>query len=333
MRLSRRWFVQSAGVAGLGLLAGCGRMPWQGAEPRKVYRIGVLFASLSPSSSEAEAFRAGLHDYGYTDGKNVVIEYRLAEGRQDRLPSLAAELVTLPVDLILTAGYAAVRAAKGATSTIPIVMANTAPGDPVGNGLVDSITRPSGNVTGLSTYSSYLAGKRLQLLTEAVSHVSRLAVLVELGGPVGLINELQDAARELAVELNPVVLHGPDDVEAAFEAATAEGADAMLVSTGSVVRADPARVADLAFKSHLPAIYDLRTYVDAGGLMSYGASTTSTYRRAAYYVDRISKGAKAADLPIEQPREFDFVINLKTAQALGLTIPQHVLLQATEVIQ
>jgi putative ABC transport system substrate-binding protein len=329
-RWSRRQFVQGLGVAGLGLLAGCGRLPGQAQPPAKVHRIGVLLGAASLDSPEAEALRQGLRDLGYVEGQNIVIEYRLAAGGEDRLPNLATELVRSPVDVIVTGGAAATRAAQAATHTVPIVIG--ASGDPVAEGLIASLARPGGNVTGLSQMRGQLGGKRLELLKEALGSISRVTVLGGDGdGPE--IRELQRAAQVLAVRLHVVPVPDATGLEGAFDAAVEAAPDALIMATTSAMLANPARVVRLAADRQLPAMYDRRPYMSAGGLMFYGASAAESYRRAATYVDRILRGANPADLPVEQPREFDFIINLKVAQALGLTIPQHVLLQATEVVQ
>jgi putative ABC transport system substrate-binding protein len=329
---TRRQFVQGASTAALGLLAGCGRLPWQlqAQQPSRVFRIGFL--SGDPASPTYESFRQGLRDLGYTEGQNLIIEYRFAEGSEDRYPALAAELVSLGVDVILVVGQG-VFAARSATASIPIVMAGT--NDPVGSGIVASLARPGGNVTGLSLLVTQVSGKRLELLREVVPGASRIAVLWYDRTPALLteIREIESAARILGVQLVYLPVKEPDDFERAFEAATAGHAEALFTVLDSFTFTHRARLTQLTAARRLPAIYELRQFVDAGGLMSYGASVSSNMYRAAYYVDRILKGAKPADLPVEQPREFELVINLKTAQALGLTIPEHVLLQATEVVQ
>ena len=275
-----------------------------------------------------------MRDLGYVEGQDLVIEQRYAEGSEERLHDLAAELVRLKVDVIVAAGSPAIRAAQHATRTIPIVMA--APPDAVAAGFVASLANPGGNITGLSWLGAVLPGKRLEILKETVPQSARIAVLAnpayEAYGT--WMNNLTVAAQELGLQLHVLELHSADELDSAFAAMTREGADALLVLT------DPARmyslsgrIADLAAESRLPAMYDWREYVAAGGLMSYGPSLPDIHRRAATYVDKILKGAKPADLPVEQPMKFDLVINLKTAKALGLTIPPTLLFQADEVIK
>jgi putative tryptophan/tyrosine transport system substrate-binding protein len=304
--------------------------------PTKVHRIGWLHPGLSRPEPHPslETFRQGLREFGYVEGQNLVIESRFAEGRDERLADLAAELVRLQVDMLVAAGTAAIQAAQRATRTIPIVMAATS--DPVGRGFVASMARPGGNTTGLSLLNTELPGKRLELLKETVPQSTRIAVLGNPGtrGYKSTMHNLTVAAQALGLQLHVVELHSPDGLDAAFVAITQAGADALIVIV------DPAlmdglrgQVVDLAATSRLPAMYDWRRYVEAGGLMSYGPSLTSIYRHAATYVDKILKGAKPADLPVEQPMKFELVINLKTAQALGLTIPPSLLFQADEIIR
>ena len=302
--------------------------------PAKVPRIGFL--GVLPASAVAartEAFRQGLRELGYVEGKNIVIEYRSAEGEPDRLPGLAAELVRLKVDVIVTGGPAATRPAKEATATIPIVMAQDS--DPVRNGFVASLARPGGNITGLSTLSSELSGNRLDLLKEIVPRLSRLAVLGQSTNPgnAEALSEMELAAKAFGVTLQYLDVLAPKDLETVFQEASKEGADAVLVLLGAVFMSQRKQVADLAVKSRLPAMYWRSEFVKDGGLMSYAPSINDLARRAATYVDKILKGAKPADLPVEQPMKFELVLNLKTAQALGLTIPSIVLFQADEVIQ
>jgi len=339
VRLSRRWVVQGAGAVGLGLLAGCGRWPGQAQPTARVPRIGFLSAS-SPSANQSrlEAFRQGLRDLGYVEGESVVIEYRYAEGNLDRVSELAAELVRLQVDVIVTAAPSPTRAAKETTATIPIVMAYDV--DPIGNGFVASLAHPGGNITGLSSLAPGISGKQLELLKEIVPSLSRLAVLgTSLPGAYAHLaldprsKELELAAGALGVQLQFSDVRRPEDIEPAFGEARREHVDAAVVFASPILEAHRTRVADLAAQHRLPTVYHVREFVEAGGLMCYGVSFIGLYRRAATYVDRILKGAKPADLPVEQPMRFDLVINLQTAQALGLTIPPHVLLQATEVIQ
>ena len=304
-------------------------------QPGKVPRIGY-FSAGSPSSAPhlLEAFRKGLRELGWVEGQNIAIEYRWAEGRFDRLPDLAAELVRLKVDIIVAVPTPAAAAAKNATETIPIVMINV--GDPVGLGLIASLARPGGNVTG-SSYSVGLEiiGKQLELLKETVPKVRRVAILWNPANPSHplVVRELNVAARSLGVQLQFLEARGPNEFEGAFAAMAKERMGALLVVPDSVSFLHRTRLADLAARSHLPAAYGLRGHVDAGGLMSYGPDSADLFRRAATYVDKILKGAKPADLPVEQPTKFELVVNLKTAKALGLTIPQSVLVRADEVIQ
>jgi putative ABC transport system substrate-binding protein len=278
----------------------------------------------------AEAFREGLRELGYVEGKNIIIEYRYGEGRMERLPGLAADLVRLKVDIIVTGGRPSTRAAKQATSTIPIVMA--AAGNPVGNRFVASLARPGGNITGLTTMRGDLTGKRLELLKETASKISRVAVL---WGPPAASNFkiAEGAARLLGLELQSLEVRGPEDLEGAFRAATKERAQALVALRNPAIFNERKRIAELAIKNRLPAIYDDREFVEAGGLMSYGTNQADLYRRAATYVDRILRGAKPADLPVEQPTKFELIVNLKTAKQIGLTIPQSVLYRADKVIK
>jgi ABC-type uncharacterized transport system substrate-binding protein len=303
--------------------------------PTKVYRIGRLLPGSPPPEPYAPmvAFHQALREFGYVEGQNLVIESRYAEGSPERLRDLAAELIRLQMDVIVATG-GAIRAAKEATSTIPIVM--TGATDPVGAGYVASLARPGGNITGVSLQIVELPGKRLELLKETVPQSTRVAVLANPDNPVyaSLRNNLTVAARALGLYLHVVEVHSADELAPAFAAVTREGADALMVL------ADPAlmdnlrgQVTDLAATHRLPAMYTWKMYVEAGGLMSYGPSLPDLYRRVAYYVDRILKGAKPADLPVEQPTKFELVMNLKTAQALGITIPPHLLLLADEVLK
>ena len=304
-------------------------------QPAKVSRIGFLVPSTPAASSHLlDTLRQGLRELGYVEGKNFILERRYAEGRVERLPDLAAELVRLKVDMIVTATTPAVQAAKQATSTIPIVMANSF--DPVGTGLVASLARPGGNITGLSTLHQELTGKLLQLLKEAVPGVSRVAFLGSQDVPYSALafKEAQVAARALGLELQFVDLRSPAEFDSAFSTMTKERAGALIVPvTIPLLFASRKQIVDLAVKHRLPGMYYLKEFVDAGGLMAYGPSNPDLFRRAATYVDKILKGAKPADLPVEQPTKFELVINLKTAKALGLTIPQSVLIRADQVIQ
>ena len=303
-------------------------------QPKKVPRIGFLFG-VSPSTSPArmEAFRQGLRELGWVEGKNIVIEYRYAEGKFDRLPALAAELVRLKVDVIVTAAPPPTCSAKKATVTIPIVMAFD--DDPVGSGFVASLARPGGNITGLATLAPEISGKQLELLKEIVPKLSRVGVLGDVTRP-GIpqaLREINVAADALRVQVQYLEVRDPKDIESAFRAASKEHADAVLVLGSPVLNSQQKQVIELAVKSRLPAIYFNLEFVEAGGLMSYGVNIADLARRAATYVDKIVKGAKPADLPIEQPKKFELVINLKAAKQIDLTIPPNVLARADRVIK
>ena len=308
--------------------------PAYAQQPKKVPRIGIL-SSGSPSSSKevVEPLEQGLRDLGYIEGQNITIEHRYAEGMAERLPDLAAELVQLKVDVIVVSGSPSTQAAMNATKTIPIVMTNT--NDPVGVGLVASLAHPGGNVTGLSNVGSDLGGKQLELLKEAFPKISRVAVLSDsaIPGNALWLGEMKVAAEAFRITLQPVDVHRPDDFERAFSAIKKEHASALSVLRNGVNNNYRARIVDFAAKSRLPAMYPDREYVEVGGLMSYGPNFADLFRRAATYVDKILKGAKPADLPVEQPTKFEFAINLKTAKALNLTIPQSVLFRADKVIK
>jgi ABC-type uncharacterized transport system substrate-binding protein len=300
----------------------------------KTYRIGVL-ETISPALNVAnlDAFRQRLRELGYVEGQNLVIEYRSADGRAERFPDLAAELVRLKVNLIVTRGTPAVKAAKNATGTIPVVIA--AIGEPLGTGVVASLARPGGNVTGLSAFVSELEGKRLQLLRQIAPRVARIAALLNMSNPMNppIWNEIAAAARSQGLEAQLLDVRDSKDVGRAFDAAIAQRAGALLVGIEAVTQANRRLIADLAAKHRLPAIYPSREFVDAGGLISYGASYPDLYRRAATFVDKILRGANPGDLPVEQPTKFELIINLKTATALGLTIPLSVRLQADHVVE
>jgi putative ABC transport system substrate-binding protein len=300
----------------------------------KVYRIGML-ETTSPALNAAnlDAFRRGVRELGYVEGQNFTIEYRSADGRRERFPDLAAELVRLKVDVILTRGTPAVMAAKNATATIPVVMA--ASGDPVLSGVVSSLARPGGNVTGLSAIVGEISGKRLELIREVVPGVSRVAALFNMSNPIDALQwkETGSAAPSLRVQLQLLDVRKPGDLAGAFDAAVKQRAGALVVGLDALTWANHRPIVDLASKHRLPAMYGGREFVDAGGLIAYGVSYPHLYHRAASFVDKILKGAKPADLPVEQPTKFELVINLKTAKALGLTIPQSLLARADEIIQ
>jgi putative ABC transport system substrate-binding protein len=303
-------------------------------EPTKMPRIGLLVA-VSPSAAAAriETFRQGLRELGYIEGKNIVIESRYAEGKLDRLPVLAAELVRLRVDIIVTAGGQATRAAKQATSTIPIVMTNDP--DPVGSGFVASLARPGGNITGLSTLAPELSGKRLELLKEVVPKLSRVAIVGTSTQPghTQTIKELELAAREFKAQTQYLDVLKSKDIEIAFRAAAKGRAEGVLTLTSAILRSQRIQLADLAVKNRIPVIYNDIQFVEAGGLIFYGVSFLDLDRHAASYVDRILKGSKPADLPVEQPKKFEFIVNLKAAKQIGLTVPPNVLARADKVIR
>ena len=303
-------------------------------QPMKVPRIGYLSTD-SPSTIPAriEAFRQGLRELGYVGAKNIVIEWRFADGKADRLRGLAAELVRLNVNVIVTSGPAATRAAKEATATIAIITAQD--NDPVGNGLVASLARPDGNITGLSTLAPEISGKRLELVKEIVPRASRVAVLGSSTTPGNrqALRETELAARVLGLQIQYLEVRGAKDIEPAFRAAAKDRADAVLLLQSPVFVNERRQLADVAVKSRLPVIYDRREFVDDGGLMCYGTNYTELSHRAATYVDRILKGAKPADLPVEQPNKFELIINLKAAKQIGLTIPPNVPARADHVIR
>jgi ABC-type uncharacterized transport system substrate-binding protein len=309
-------------------------VPAHAQQPAKVPRIGYLSAnSLNTNPTRIEAFKQGLRELGYTEGKSIVIDWRFAEGNPDRERALAAELVNLKVDVIVTSGPAATRAAKKATSTVPIVMAFD--NDPVGNGFVASLARPGGNISGLSTLSPEISGKQLELLKELVTRLSRVAVLDNPAEPgtAQALKELQGSARGLGVQLQSVDVPNAEQIEPAFREAEKGRADAVLVLSNAVASSHRVQFANLAVRSRLPAMYYRREFVEDGGLISYGVIYTDLDRRAAYYVDKILKGAKPGDLPVEQPTKFELVINLKAAKQIGLTIPPNVLARADKVIK
>jgi putative ABC transport system substrate-binding protein len=306
-------------------------------QPKKVSRLGYLSnTDAATESSRAERIRLALRELGYIEGQNIAIEYRYAEGKRDRAPELAAELVRLKVDIIVVAGGETwIRAAKNATKTIPLVMVAIGT-DPVKTGLVKSLARPGGNVTGITALSRELGGKRLELLKEAVPKISRVAVLYDptAPGPVREVKEdLPIAARALKLTILPSEARAADDFEKVFAAMSKERPDGLVVTGGTVMRPNQKRIAGFALKSRLPSVSSSEEFVDAGGLMSYAADDADNYRRVAIYVDKILKGAKPADLPVEQPTKFELVINLKTAKQIELTIPQRVLGRADKVIK
>ncbi len=302
----------------------------QAQQPAKVTRIAYLgLGAATVSPLRRDAFRQGLRQLGYTEGKDVVVEFRYADGTLDRLSELAAELVRRKVDIIVTAGPAPTRAAKAATSTIPIIMTQDA--DPVGNGFVASLARPGGNITGLSTQAPEVSGKQVELLKETVPKLSNLAVLGSstIPGHALSLREIGLAAGSLHVQLQYLDVLGPKDTETAFRAAIKGRADGLVVLSGSILNSQRPKIFEFVDKNRLPAIYASSVSVDAGGLMSYGVNQIDLDRRAAVYVDKIIKGRTPADLPVEQPMKFDFVVNLKAAKQIGLTIPPNVLVCAS----
>jgi len=303
-------------------------------QPTKIPRIGLLFtATPSAAAARIEAFRQGLRELGYVEGKNILIEQRYAEGQLNHMNELAAELVRLKVDVIVTIGPAATRPAKEATHAIPIVMG--VDDDPVGNGFVASLARPGGNITGLASLAPEIGGKQLELLKEIVPRLSRVAVLGTSTQPGNAqsLREAEVAAGALAVKLQYLDVLSPKDIEPVFRTASNGRAEAVLVLRASIFFSHRKQIVDLAAKRQLPAMYYTTEYVEEGGLMTYGVSITDLFRRAATYVDKILKGAKPAELPIEQPTKFELVVNLKTAKRIGLTIPPNVLARADKVIK
>jgi putative tryptophan/tyrosine transport system substrate-binding protein len=307
----------------------------QAQQPTKVARIGYL-SSFDPAgeSARSEGIRLALRERGYIEGQNITIEYRYAEGKRDRMPELAADLVRLKVDIILAAGGTGIiQAAKNATKTIPIVMTGGG-SDPVEAGLVESLARPGGNVTGTTTLARELAGKRLELLKEAVTKLVRVVVLYDPANPNDIleVKEIPVAAPALGLTIQPWEVRAVDDFDKVFAVLNKQRPDGLYVTGSPLMGANRKRIADFAIKSRLPSVSN-RAYVDAGGLMSYGADLTDSYRRVAFYVDRILKGAKPADLPVEQPKKFELVINLTTAKQIGVTIPPNVLARSDKVIK
>jgi putative ABC transport system substrate-binding protein len=310
---------------------------WSGTleaqQPKKIHRIGYLSGiDAATHSTRSEPFRQALRERGYIDGQNIAIEYRYAEGKLDRLPELAAELVRLKVDIIVSSAPPPTRAAKGATTTIPIVMAFD--DDPVGSGFVASLARPGGNVTGLSSLAPEISGKLLELLQETVPKLSRVAVLGTSTVPqyAQVVKEIELAAKAFGVKDQYLDVLNANDIETAFRAASKGRADAVVVLGSPFLNSHRTQIVKLAAKSRLPAIYARPEYVEEGGLMTYGVNINDLFRRAATYVDKILKGAKPADLPVEQPTKFEFIVNLRAAKQIGLTIPPNVLVRADRVI-
>ena len=298
----------------------------------KVWRVGFLSpTSPSRNSPITDAFLQGMRELGYVEGKNLVIEWRFAEGKLERLPGLAAELVRLKVDVMVAGGSPAISAAQKATTTIPIVM--TPAGDPVGSGFVKSLARPGGNITGLSTMAGDIGAKLLDLLRSVVPKLARVAVLIPSATYGAISQSVQAAAQKARVKALVAEASTPQEIENAFSLFVREKADAVIVGAPTIFALQHRQIAELALKCRMPSLFQDRLTVEAGGLMSYGQKPTDSYLRAATYVDKILKGAKPGDLPVEQPVTFELVVNLNTAKALGLTIPQTILLRADEVIQ
>jgi ABC-type uncharacterized transport system substrate-binding protein len=300
----------------------------------KVSRIGyVISGARTDSNSLTDAFRDGLRDLGYVEGKNIVVEYRYAEGKNDRFLGIVRELVQLKVDVLVLTALPGILAAKQATKTIPIVMVTTT--DPVASGAVESLARPGGNITGLTRLTRELNGKRLELLKEAVPKITRIGVLWVRGLRLEIaFKDYETAARALKIPLQSLEVRGPSpDLDGAFQAAAKDRASALITIGDALLNRYQQRITELAIKNRLPSLYETSTWVEAGGLMSYSANDLEVFRRAAIYVDKILKGAKPADLPVEQPTKFEFVINLKTAKQIGVTIPQKVLYKADKVIK
>jgi putative tryptophan/tyrosine transport system substrate-binding protein len=325
----------------VGVMLLCVALIAEAQQPMKVFRIGIATGRSEANNPgpQVEAFGQGLRALGYIEGKNILIEYRFLEGNPDVYSKLVVELVSLKVDvLVLFGSLPAIRAAKQATKTIPIVIVTTQ--DPVGTGIVNSLARPGGNITGVTTLQRELSGKRLELLKDAVPGISRVGALVnatQLGKGPDEINDFQwyeVPARALKINLQSVELRGPNpDFKGAFQAVTAGRATGLITVQGSLLNRYQKQIADLAIKNRLPSMHERSDYVEAGGLMSYSANDAESSRRAAWYVDKILKGTKPADLPVEQPTKFEFVINLKTAKQIGLTIPPEVLARANRLIK
>lgn len=306
--------------------------PADAQQAGKIYSIGYMSNRLGIGPRE-KALRQGLHELGYVEGRNLVIEWRFTKGQRQRLGAFAAELVRLKVDCIVSSGTGTTLAVKKATSTIPVVMANV--GNPRRSGIVTNLARPGGNITGFTTMSPGLAGKHLQLLKDAFPNISRVAVILEAANPstANYRNDVSIAARALGMQHQILEMRHPDDFDTAFRTASKGGAGALIVVATSLIQNNMARIFDLEAKTKLPVMYTVKRLVPAGGLMSYGPSRVDPYRRAAVYVDRILKGAKPGDLPVERPSRFELVINLKTAKAAGITFPRSILLRTDKVIE
>ena len=335
VRTRRQLLESGLTLAGLALLSGCGLAPLPRTEPKSAARVGFL-DSTSPqvNAPNLDAFRQGMRAQGYEEGQDYVLESRSAEGREELLPGLAADLVSRPVDVMIASGLPAVIAAKNATATIPIVMTSLG-SNPVDFGVVDSLARPGGNVTGTANLGVLLVGKRVELLKQMLPSLARLAMMLDVASPgnAGNLAEAQPVASSLGIQLQVLPVRSTNDLDAAFEAAIRDHAEALLVLGSTFFQVNGTRIIELAAQHHLPASYGRREWAEEGGLMAYAASSAASYRNAATFVTKILKGAKPADLPVEQATTFDFIINVKTAKVLGLTIPQSLLQQATEVVQ
>ena len=324
--VDRRKFI---GTIAVGLLAAPPSAKAQ--QSPKLYRVGVLaFSTAAVNAISLNAFREGLREHGYVEGRNLIIEYRSPDGRDERFTDLAAELVRLKVDVILTQGTPAVSAAMKATRTIPIVMTS---GEPVSTGVVSALARPGANVTGLSSQIAETTGKRLQLLQEAAPRIRRVAAILDMGNPASVVQwqTMQRDAGPTGLEVQLQDVRKPENLAQAFDAAVRQRADAVVV--GRSMQSNAKRIAELSIERRMPSMFPTRDFVDAGGLMAYGANNPAQYRRAASYVDKVLKGIKPGEIPVEQPTKFELVINLKTAKVLGLAIPQSLLLRADEVIE
>jgi putative ABC transport system substrate-binding protein len=320
---------RTAAIVVISALLLAGGFPAEAQQPKKVARIG--FISGGGPQARLETFRQALRDLGYIEGKNILVEYRDIAGKRDQIPSLVTDLVQLKVDVLVVGAQPAIRAAKEATKTIPIVMVTTQ--DPVAVGFINSLARPGGNITGVTTLQRELSGKRLELLKEVLPGISRVGVLMNAPS-IGDFKMYEAPARALKIQLQPLGVRGPNpDLEEAFQSAAKGGASALITVTNAVLNPHAKRIAELAVKNRLPLMGERSDYVEAGGLISYSGDDEASYRRAAILVDKILRGAKPADLPVEQPTEFELVINLKTAKQIGLTIPPNVLARADRVIR
>ena len=329
----RKW----VGIFALILTCACAEGVARAQQPKKVPRIGYLSTRDSASEcSRSEAIRLGLRELGYVEGQNIAIEYRYSEGKRDRFSALAAELVRLKLDVIVVAGGdPAVRATLNATKTIPIVMSGGG-ADPVEAGFVESLARPGGNVTGITLLVTELGGKRLELLKESIPKITRIAALYESTNPTSVLEvkeTLPNAARSLGMVIRPWEIHAAEEFDKVFAALGKDRPDGIYVSTGALTNSNQKRIVSFALNSRVPSVYGRREYVEAGGLMYYGANLADSYRRVAWYIDRILKGAKPAELPVEQPAKFELVINLKTAKQIGVAVPQKLLARADRVIR